>query len=255
MRFFILYFFLIVSIFGDSLTLKKIKIEDYPIEYYYDGKKTPIFLLVHGLGVSKNSFYNFAYVLAKEYHYQILLPDIPGQGDTLKINEKNYSIENMANFLYQFLKALKINKVILVGNSMGGHIASVFAIKYPKLVSYLVLISPAGIENEKEKPYPPIPLENVQDIKLKKSLEWNNKIREDIRSGEFYIMNSYLNKIQHKTILFWGTKDEIISYSNSSIWASEIPDARLYVLKGGHLLQNEKPKEMIRIILKEIAKH
>ncbi|MFN4220488.1 MAG: alpha/beta fold hydrolase, partial [bacterium] len=118
-----------------------------------------------------------------------------GQGNTPKLREKNYSIEEMADFLYQFLQALKIKQVVIVGNSMGGHIATVFTLKYPRMVSYLILISPSGIDNGKEKPYLTISLENFQDEDKIKSLEWNNKIREDIRNNSYYLLNPFLNKI------------------------------------------------------------
>lgn len=253
--FFIFLLFPIINVGANPLILKNITIKDYPIEYYQGGKKKPVFLLVHGLGVDKHSFYDLAEVLVKDHLHHVLLPDIPGQGNTPKIQERNYSIEVIADFLYDFLKQLKIKKVVIIGNSMGGHIASVFSIKYSHLVSHLILINPAGIENEKEKPYLSIPLEEITDIQTKKSLEWNNKIREDIRNGKYYIMNPFLEQIKPKTILFWGKDDSIISYKNSAIWATEIRNLRFYVLKGGHLLQQEKPKEIVRIILNEIKQN
>ncbi len=246
------FFLLIVNLYAKPLVLKNINIKNYPIQYYHGGLKNPVFLLVHGLGVDKESFYDLAKILVKEYQYRILLPDIPGQGDTPKLYEKNYSIESIADFLYDFLKILKIKQIVIIGNSMGGHIACVFSLKYPHLVSHLILINPAGIENNKEKPYLPISLESITDPKIKKTLEWNNKIREDIRNGTYYPMNPFLKQIKQKTILFWGKDDEVISYLNSAIWATEIQNLKFYVLKGGHLLQKDKPKEIAHIILKEI---
>lgn len=241
------------AIFANELGLKTIQVKGYETTYHYGGEKSPYFLLVHGLGVDKRSFIKFADVLVKRYNYKIILPEIPGQGNTKRIVEKDYSIESMADFLYELLKILKIKKVILVGNSMGGHIAVVFFLKYPDFVKGLVLISPSGILFQNQKPYQFIDenyINSQNNLILQESLRWNNKIRGDIQKNKYYILNDFLQKILISTFLFWGTDDTIIPYNYSSVWASEIPDIHFYVLKGGHLLQNESPEVMLNKLFK-----
>jgi len=239
-------------LFSNELPLHTIKIKNYQVEYYYGGKKPPYFLLVHGLGVDKTSFYELAHLLGLKYDYKVLLPDIPGQGNTERIPEMDYSVENMADYLNEFIKKLKISKAVVVGNSMGGHIATVFTLKYPKVVQTLVLINPSGIEFNNQKPYQFIPEETFKDIKdpqIVENLKWNNKIRKDIQNNQYYVLNPYLKNIKTPTILFWGSEDNIIPYVYSSVWATEIPNLCFYVLKGGHLLQKEQPEKIIEKIL------
>jgi pimeloyl-ACP methyl ester carboxylesterase len=249
--FFCFLLILTYNLKAQELPLKKIVLKDYEIEYYFGGNKKPYFLLIHGLGVDKQSFYQFAKILAFKYHYKILLPDIPGQGTTKRIYEKTYSIENIADDLFQFLQILKIKKVILVGNSMGGHIAAVFALKYPINVDKLILINPSGIEYQDKKPYQLLSedlIKNEKNPKVIEDFNWYNKIRSDIQQDKYYILNSMLNQLKIPTILFWGRDDNIIPYQYSSIWASEIPHIHFFVLKGGHLLQKEVPEEIIQRI-------
>ncbi|GIX41720.1 MAG: lipase [Leptospiraceae bacterium] len=250
-KYFLCFFLILYSLSAKELYLKKTKIQNYEIEYYYGGIKKPYFLLIHGLGVDKNSFYDFAKHIVNHYHLKVLLPDIPGQGKTKRIYERNYSIENIADFLYLFLKQMNISKVILVGNSMGGHIATVFSLKYPQNVKTLILINPAGIEWENQKPYQLIPEDSIlneNNSKIIEDLKWNNKIRKDIQNNKYYILNPYLKKIINPTLLFWGKDDTILPYYYSSIWATEINNVHFFVLKGGHLLQKEKPKEIAKHI-------
>ncbi len=241
------------GLFAGELGFKTIQVKEYEITYNYGGQKLPYFLLVHGLGVDKKSFIEFAELLVKEYNYKIILPDIPGQGNTKRIVEKDYSIESMADFLYELLKILNVNKVVLVGNSMGGHIAVVFYLKYPQLVKSLILISPSGIVFQDQKPYQFIDenyINSQNNPVVQESLRWNNKIRSDIQKNKYYLLNNFLEKIQVSTFLFWGTDDTIIPYNYSSIWASTIPDIYFYVIKGGHLLQKENPNQILNKLFK-----
>ncbi|MCS7204124.1 MAG: alpha/beta hydrolase [Leptospiraceae bacterium] len=244
----ILWIFLANTLIANELRIESITIQSYPIEYYVGGKNEPYFLFLSGLGVDKNSMLILAKTLIQKYPYRALLPDIPGQGRTKRIPEQNYSIEFLADFFHTMLKEIKPRKkVILVGNSMGGHIATVFALKYHEQVDSLILINPAGIEFENQKPYQLLPDEliiNEKNPKVIDDFRWNNKIRKDIQSCRYYILNPYLKEVKVHTFLFWGTQDKNIPYSYSQVWASEIPDILFFVLPGGHLLQNDQPEKI-----------
>ena len=53
----------------------------------------------------------------------------------------------------EFLHALKLERVYLVGHSLGGWIAASFAIKYPDLVAGIVLVAPEGVDVEAQQKY------------------------------------------------------------------------------------------------------
>lgn len=243
----------IVSLSGNELKTRSITINNYSIFYNLGGEKEPYFLLLSGLGVDRMTFFSLALLIAKEYGYKVLLPDIPGQGKTKRDKNISYTIEFLADFFYQFLKELGVTKAVVVGNSMGGHIATVMALKYPEKIHTLVLINPAGIVFDGQKPYQMLPESILYDRRNRISItdfEWNNKIRKDIQSCQYYILNDRLKYISVTTFLFWGAYDTNIPYSYSSVWASEIPDVLFFVIKGGHLLQKEKPEDILRIFFK-----
>ncbi len=103
-------------------------------------------IMIHGLGGGKSYWLrNFPHF--KDYH--VLALDLPGSGNSeLPENYHNWNLENIASFIIAFLDVLKINKAILIGNSMGGGIALNTALLYPDRIKALILTSPAAIGNK-----------------------------------------------------------------------------------------------------------
>ena len=82
--------------------------------------------------------------------YSILLWDYPGIGVSSAID--NFSAEQLADILKQILTSLNIKPQAVLGYSMGGFVAQVFAIKYPHDLKSLILVSTYMGENTKSKP-------------------------------------------------------------------------------------------------------
>lgn len=80
--------------------------------------------------------------------YRVIIPDQLGWGKSDKPN-LHYSFHLLAANTKALLDSLKITKVIVVGHSMGGMLASRFALLYPKMVEKLVLENPIGLEDYK----------------------------------------------------------------------------------------------------------
>ena len=101
-------------------------------------------LLVHGLGTSSVTWNHNIEPLAGS-GYTVLAPDLPGHGDSDKPRSLSYGPEAGARLIHNFLDALGVGRVSLVGNSAGGLIAGLFALNNPLRVDRLVLVASAGL--------------------------------------------------------------------------------------------------------------
>lgn len=198
-------------------------------------------LLVHGLGVSSASMERLAQALIGSGFY-VLLPDMPGQGNTEKSLGRSYSIDAQARFLRDLLRSRKIDRAIVIGNSMGGHIALSLALLYPETVQKLVLISPAGLQAKGPPPYEPLQIAKGLSPPVKRYLAWNNHVRNDIRNGMHYPVDGFLASVRCPTLIIWGENDRILPVELGSLWQQGIPGAQLVRLEGmGHMPQHENP--------------
>jgi pimeloyl-ACP methyl ester carboxylesterase len=80
--------------------------------------------------------------------FRVIVPDQPGWGRSDK-PELNYSFHGLSYAMNRLLDSLHIDKVFLVGHSMGGMLAARFAMMYPNKVEKLVLENPIGLEDYK----------------------------------------------------------------------------------------------------------
>ncbi len=89
--------------------------------------------------------------------YRVIVPDQIGFGKSSK-PDLHYTFEQLAASTRQLLARLGIEKVVVVGHSMGGMLAVRFALMYPQLASGLVLENPIGLEDYREK----VPYQSVE---------------------------------------------------------------------------------------------
>ncbi|MBW4560352.1 MAG: alpha/beta hydrolase [Mojavia pulchra JT2-VF2] len=111
------------------------------------GKGTPVILL-HGAWNESSQWVKVMESLSRDFH--CFAPDLLGFGESENPNI-HYSIDLEVECLAELLQALKLEKVYLVGHSLGGWIAASYALKYPEQVYGLVLLSPEGVKIEGQK--------------------------------------------------------------------------------------------------------
>jgi len=116
---------------------------DCRIAYVDEGKGERTLLFIHGLA-------NYALVWKKnidhlKQYYRCIAIDLPGNGLSDK-NPHPFSIKFFAESVYNFINALKLKNVTIVGHSMGGQVAMATIIKYPQCTASMVLCAPAGFE-------------------------------------------------------------------------------------------------------------
>ena len=112
------------------------------IEYRAAGDRDhPAILMLHGLGSSSAGYQAQFAGLSRDFH--VLAWNAPGFGDSSPIGRDDASIDDYADALEAFLRALGLNRLaVLVGSSWGSVIALAFARRYPQLVGSLVLSAP-----------------------------------------------------------------------------------------------------------------
>jgi pimeloyl-ACP methyl ester carboxylesterase len=122
--------------------------QDLKMRYMDIGEKDAqkVIVLLHGKNFSGYYWERVAKDLLKK-NYRVIIPDQIGFGKSSKPDYYQYSFGQLALNTKTLLDSLKIAKLDLVGHSMGGMLATTFAVNYPKSVNKLILINPIGLED------------------------------------------------------------------------------------------------------------
>jgi pimeloyl-ACP methyl ester carboxylesterase len=118
------------------------------ISYQLLGEGTPV-LLIHGFGEDRSIWRNQIEVLKD--NCKLLVPDIPGTGESSLIKKPQVSIDDYADCLYELLLHESIKKAIVLGHSMGGYITLALAEKHPEVLAGFGLIHSTAFADTDEK--------------------------------------------------------------------------------------------------------
>jgi pimeloyl-ACP methyl ester carboxylesterase len=129
------------------MTTKQFLYKNTKISFSDSGKGNTIVLL-HGYLENRTMWNCFIPKFTQEN--RVLAIDLLGHGQTDCLGYI-HTIEDQAEMVFAVLKHLNIEKVILIGHSMGGYIALAFAEKYPKMMSKLVLLNSTAYEDSDER--------------------------------------------------------------------------------------------------------
>jgi len=233
--------------------------------YVEAGEGQPIIVL-HGL---MGALSNFDGVLNhfSTKGYKVLIPELPIYSlPLLKTNVKNIS-----KFLKEFMAFKNIDKAILLGNSLGGHIALYFTKLNLKNVTGLVLTGSSGLyeksmgdsypkrgnyEYIKEKTQevfynPDIATKEVVD-EVFSSVNDRSRVIKTLaiaKSAIRHNMAKDLPEMNTPACLIWGKNDNVTPPEVAEDFEKLLPDAKLYwVDKCGHAPMMEHPDEFNRIL-------
>ena len=105
----------------------------------------PAILMIHGVGDNSTTWEAVHAQLAQRF--TVIAPDLLGHGESDK-PRADYSLAAFANGMRDLLAVLGIDRVTIVGHSLGGGIAMQFAYQYPHLVERIVLVSSGGVTKD-----------------------------------------------------------------------------------------------------------
>ena len=247
---------------------------------YVDVGSGPVVVLLHGLGGnSSNWAFNISALSAK---YRVIAPDQIGFGHSDK-PLISYRVGTYVDFLDKFLEGLNVERATLVGNSMGGWTAALYAVKYPKRVERLVLVDAAGFAPPKEFDLSTLsglnPSTREQARYLMGLVFFNPLFKTDaavdatlaarISAGDGYTIQSLvesiyrnedmldgkLSAVKQPTLIIWGREDGLTPLAREGEkFKREMPSAQFVVFEQcGHVPQVEKAAEFNAAVLKFLS--
>ncbi len=263
---------------GEKVVRRTIEIRGFVISYIVSGAGSPV-LLVHGLGASNYS-YRFLMPLLME-RYRVFALDLPGFGRSQKTAEASYSIEDQCERVIEFIEALRLPKVGLVGSSMGGLIALKVANQRPDLVAWCVTVSPAiGVKNlipvflieRSHRMLQPLLNRQTMRLLLRRVVTRQELIDDEMIAAYlepykeqhslaivFRALRALLNvrvtdefsEMRTPTMVVWGRKDLVLPCPSEKMIRQLLPTS-VYVIHptAGHHVQEDDPvwlDEHIRI--------
>jgi len=257
--------------------MKDIKIRGN--NFFYEdlnSEKGKAILLIHGHPFNHTMW---KYQYEELNNFRLILPDLKGYGKS-DFNFDKIHIEEQALDLILLLDELGIDKVHLVGLSMGGQIIVEFQRLFPSRVSSLIICASTP-NSETEESYrnrlslaetiDKIGMEEYTKNDIHKYINLNEvEIDSDVYNHLFKMMTEtkkegavashrgraerrnnfgYLNQIKIPTLVIAGEKDFFFKVEDVKKVALEINEAEFKIIKNsGHLPNMEKPKEFNEII-------
>lgn len=249
----------------------------------------PVLLLVHGImGTWRNWIFN---LLPFSDRFQVIAVDLPGFGDS-EMPAEELTINGYVDTLKDFLGALGIDKVTLVGNSMGGQVGAVFSKRAPELLERVILVDPAGISTSTKLLQRLVWLAPLAALLFKigpglqRLIAYNKRLaafftkivlwRPGKISGDLIMLllkgigkpgfAPALRTITHttvahvpgtfatETVIVWGYHDWLIGRGDAYRYAKLIPHATLEIMDDvGHIPMFETPERFNALLERHIA--
>jgi pimeloyl-ACP methyl ester carboxylesterase len=238
---------------------------DGKYSYFEAGEGVPIVVL-HGLMGGLSNFDAVASHFS-EKGYKVVIPNLPIYTQSiLKTNVKAF-----ARYVKDFITYKGFDRVILLGNSLGGHIALYHTKMYPEKVAGLVLTGSSGLyESAMGDSYPKrgdyeYIKKKAQDVFYDPKMATKELVDEVYASVNDRIkliktltiaksairhnMAKDLPKMHVQTCLIWGRNDRVTPPSVAEEFNELLPNVTLHWIEQcGHAAMMENPAEFNRLL-------
>ena len=247
--------------------MNKAVIKENKYRYIESGEGQAIIIL-HGLMGGLSNF-KTVYDFFPLKGFKVIIPELP----IYSMPISDTSLKSLSKFLYEFIVFKELKDMILLGNSMGGHIGLLFAKNYPELLNGLILTGSSGLyENNMGDKYPN--RENYDWIKSKTedvffdskiatkelvdevfdTVNDRNKLIRTLALAKSAIRHNMANdlpKMKIPTAIIWGNQDTVTPPDVAKEFHKLLPNSNLYwINKCGHVPMMEHPQEFNKIMHK-----
>lgn len=233
----------------------------------------PPIVLLHGMLGSHTNWSATQEALAA-LGYRVLVPVLP----VYDLPIKQTSVRGLAQFVRGFIEALELGKTVLAGNSLGGHVALLYASAYPEDVPAMVLSGASGIyesaigtstmrRNDREfireraafTFYDPVhATEELVDDLVEIVNDRGRAVRliKMARAAQQETVLEVLGGLTMPTLLVWGEDDQITPPDVGTEFQDRLPNAELHFLdECGHAPMIERPAEFNALVGDFLARH
>ncbi|WP_416427758.1 alpha/beta fold hydrolase (plasmid) [Pseudomonas sp. App30] len=277
--------------FTDANTSKFVHIKegdlDLQLHYNEAGEGAETIIMLHGSGPGASGWANFNRNIDHfvDAGYRVILLDVPGWSKSDPIVCTGSRSQLNATALKGFVNALGLDRVHLIGNSMGAHAVVAFALENPERLGKLVLM---GGGTGGASSFVPMPTEGIKLIQglyrdptienLKKMMKVfvydSSSMTEELFQGrldnmlsrrehlenfvksidanpkQFPDVGHRLGEIKAQTFVIWGRNDRFVPMDTGLRLIAGIPNSELHVFNAcGHWAQWEHAEKFNRLVL------
>jgi pimeloyl-ACP methyl ester carboxylesterase len=260
-----------------------LKLGDQLVHIEQAGQGEPVILL-HGFGASTYAWRNVMPALAAAF--RVVAIDLNGFGYTQRPRTfESYTREGQAALVLRVMDALGFDSAHLMGHSYGGGLSLFIASQYPQRVRSLVLVDSSAPTYANDRRSRAASVKPLLGLYLRSFVLRPNTVRRALLHSfyddslvtpelvhEYYerlrvegVVDAYygltapartasepveLEKIRMPALVVWGAEDLLISAEAGRRAAARMPSAEFVLMEGvGHVPMEEKPEELLRIVL------
>ncbi len=245
--------------------MTKSLIQEEKFSYIEVGEGTPIIIL-HGLMGGLSNFEGVTSHFSNQ-GYRVIVPILPIYSlPVLKTN-----VKNITKYVKDFIVFKNLDQVILLGNSLGGHIALLHTKLYPELVKAVIITGSSGLyESAMGESYPKrgdyeyikqkaenvfydpaIATKEIVD-EVYETVNDRNKLIRTLaiaKSAIRHNMAKDLPKMNQPTCIIWGKNDTVTPPNVAEEFHTLLPESDLYWIdKCGHAAMMEHPDQFNQIL-------
>jgi pimeloyl-ACP methyl ester carboxylesterase len=223
----------------------------------------PPLVFLHGAGTVTG----FGFAKPWSRTFRVIVPYHPGFGQSAD----DPAVDDIHDYVLHYLElfdALELRRFRLVGQSMGGFIATKFAVEHRERIDKLVLVCPIGLPVPPGQPtvnFLAVPPEELPALlahdpqtvikhlpagapppefiaeRVKEATTAGRVLRDGKRTFDAKLPR-YVHRLTMPTLLVWGKQDRLTPTAQHETWVKSLPNAKVRLFdQAGHLVLDESP--------------